>query len=69
MPSVNELTAAEVSTANNPETNGEGHIESWLGELRPASTTDAPPVRSTDGDDPAEPHAIPAQLQQDPDAT
>jgi RND superfamily putative drug exporter len=61
MPSVNELTAAEVSTASNPETNGEGHIESWLGELRPASTTD--------GDDPAEPQAIPAQLQQDPDAT
>jgi RND superfamily putative drug exporter len=74
MPSVNEPTSAQVSTANNPETNGEGHIdeghiESWLGELRPASTTDAPPVRSTDGDDPAEPHAIPAQLQQDPDAT
>jgi hypothetical protein len=28
MPSVNEATAAQVSTANNPETNGEGHIES-----------------------------------------
>jgi RND superfamily putative drug exporter len=69
MPSVNEPTSAQVSTANKPETNGEGHIESWLGELRPASTTDGPPVRSTDGDDPAEPQAIPAQLQQDPDAT
>jgi hypothetical protein len=33
---------AEVSAANNPETNGDGHIES---------------------------RAIPAQLQQDPDAT
>jgi hypothetical protein len=67
MPSVNEPTAAEAST-NKSETNGDGVIESWLGELRPASTTDAPPVRSTDGDDPAEPHAIPVQLQQDPDA-
>jgi RND superfamily putative drug exporter len=42
MPSVNDPTAAQVSTANNPETNGDGHIES---------------------------RAIPAQLQQDPDAT
>jgi hypothetical protein len=28
MPSVNEPTAAQVSTANHPETNGDGHIES-----------------------------------------
>jgi hypothetical protein len=28
MPSVNELTAAQVPTADNLETNGDGHIES-----------------------------------------
>jgi hypothetical protein len=28
MPSVNGPTAAEVSPANNPETNGDGHVES-----------------------------------------
>jgi RND superfamily putative drug exporter len=42
MPSVNELTAAQVPTADNLETNGDGHIES---------------------------RTIPAQLQQDSDAT
>ena len=56
MQSADVPAITQVSTANNPETNGDGVIESWLGELRPARTTDAP-------------DAIPAQLQQDPEAT
>ena len=68
-----EPTVAQISRANDPETNGEvtedAEIESWLGALRPASTSDTEPVPSTDGDDPAAPRAIPTRLQQDPDAT
>jgi hypothetical protein len=44
-------------------------IESWLGELRPAGTSDTRQVPSTDGDDPAAPRATPIPLQQDPDST
>jgi trehalose monomycolate/heme transporter len=67
-----EPTVAQISRANDPETNGEvtedAEIESWLSALRPASTSDTEPVRSTD-DDPAAPRAIPTRLQPDPDAT
>jgi trehalose monomycolate/heme transporter len=55
-----------------PATNGEvtedPEIESWLSELRPTATSEVRSARSTDGDDPAAPHAIPSRLQQDPDA-
>ena len=68
-----EPTVAKISRANDPATNGEvtkdAEIESWLGALRPPSTSDTEPVRSTDGDDPAAPRAIPTRLQRDPDAT
>jgi RND superfamily putative drug exporter len=68
-----EPTVAQISRANDPETNGEvtedAEIESWLGALRPLSTSDTEPVRSTDGDDPAAPRAIPTRLQPDPDST
>jgi hypothetical protein len=68
-----EPTVAQISRANAPETNGEvtedGEIESWLSDLRPPSTSEAGPVQSTDGDDPAAPRAIPTRLQPDPDAT
>ncbi len=68
-----EPTVAQISRANDPETNGEvtedGEIESWLSDLRPPSTSEAGPVQSTDGDDPAAPRAIPTRLQPDPDAT
>jgi RND superfamily putative drug exporter len=67
-----EPTVAQISRANDPETNGEvtedAEIESWLSALRPPSTSDTEPVRSTD-DDPAAPRAIPTRLQPDPDAT
>jgi hypothetical protein len=62
-------TVAQISRANDPETNGEvtedGEIESWLSALRPPSTSDTEPVQSTDGDDPAAPHAIPTRLPAD----
>jgi RND superfamily putative drug exporter len=68
-----EPTVAQISRANDPETNGEvtedAEIESWLGALRPLSTSDTEPVQSTDGDDPAAPRAIPTRLQPDPDST
>jgi trehalose monomycolate/heme transporter len=68
-----EPTVAQISRANDPETNGEvtedAAIESWLGALRPLSTSDTEPVPSTDGDDPAAPRAIPTRLQPDPDST
>jgi RND superfamily putative drug exporter len=67
-----EVTAARQPTDGtaSPSAQGEDRgIESWLGELRPPSTSDTSPARSTDGDDPAAPRAIPTRLQQDPDAT
>jgi hypothetical protein len=68
-----EPTVAQISRANAPETNGEAtedaEIESWLSALRPQSTSDTEPVRSTDGDDPAAPRVIPTRLKPDPDAT
>ena len=62
-----EPTVAQISTANDPETNGEVtedvEIESWLGDAAP---TQARAMRSrfssTDGDDPAAPRAIPTRL-------
>ena len=73
-PSLNgdgEVTAARQhtdGTASAPAQGEHSGIESWLGELRPPSKS-ARPARSTDGDDPATPRAIPTRLQQDPDAT
>jgi RND superfamily putative drug exporter len=68
-----EPTVAQISRANDPETNGEvtedAEIESWLSALRPPSTSDTEPVRSADDDDPAATRAIPTRLQPDPDAT
>jgi hypothetical protein len=66
-----EVTAARQHTDGTASSSAQGEhsgIESWLGELRPPSTS-AWLARSTDGDDPAAPRAIPTRLQQDPDAT
>ena len=67
-----ELTAAVQCMDGTPATPAQDEdrqIESWLGDLRPAHTSDAWPERSTNGDDPNATPAIPVRRQQDPDAT
>jgi uncharacterized membrane protein YdfJ with MMPL/SSD domain len=56
-------------TASPPVQGEDAEIQSWLGALHPPGTSNTRQVRSTDGDDPAAPRAIPIRLQQDPDAT
>ncbi len=56
-------------TVSAPAQGEDGEIKSWLGELRPPRTSDPSLVESSNGDDPDATPAIPARLQQDPDAT